>query len=578
MSEQGLRETVLIADCGNTTTRVALLDIVGGRYRFIASGQAPSTAEPPSGDINIGLFHAIRELEAVTGRQIIGSKGQLLIPSQQVSGVDTFVATTSAAPALRTVLVGLTDDFSLASARRVAQTTYCTIVDVLGLADTRQVDQQIRALIDQKPDVVLITGGTDDGASDRVLKLTETISLALALLDQQISPPTVIYAGNASLRPVVAERLNQAQLRVAENVRPQVDVEYLDSAKAELCALYETSRLFELPGAEELNNLAQGGLMTTAKAFGRTVQYLGAVLGRQGNVIGVDVGSATVTMAAVVGRELQLTVRGDLGMGHHLPHLLEQISLQRVMRWLPQRVSESELRSFVANKALFPHAVPLTAQQIQIELALARELIGVMLPVTFPGRFDQTGNGLLHPVEMILASGATLVNIARPGQAALALLDALQPVGLCTLTLDSQGLAPALGAVAGVLPVAAVQVIESGAFRELGGVIAPIGQASPGEVILHLKMIYESGSELEVEVEFGSLEVLPLPAGQSAELQLRPQRRFDVGAGPGRSARRRVFGGGVGLIVDARGRPLQLPEDAAEREIKVQQWLWDMGG
>jgi hypothetical protein len=34
----------------------------------------------------------------------------------------------------------------------------------------------------------------------------------------------------------------------------------------------------------------------------------------------------------------------------------------------------------------------------------------------------------------------------------------------------------------------------------------------------------------------------------------------------------------VGLIVDARGRPLQLPADPYARMAQVQQWLWDMGG
>ena len=184
----------------------------------------------------------------------------------------------------------------------------------------------------------------------------------------------------------------------------------------------------------------------------------------------------------------------------------------------------------------------------------------------------------MPPMELILASGAVLANAPRPGQAALALLDALQPVGICSLTLDTQGMAAPLGAVAQVQPLATVQVIEAGMFRELGSVVVPHGQARSGEVILNLKMVYESGSELEVEVEYGSLEVLPLPPGQSAELHLRPQKRFDVGAGPGRSWRRRVYGGAVGLIIDARGRPLDIPTDPAERAHKIQQWLWDMGG
>ena len=108
--------------------------------------------------------------------------------------------------------------------------------------------------------------------------------------------------------------------------------------------------------------------------------------------------------------------------------------------------------------------------------------------------------------------------------------------------------------------------------------IAPMGTANPGDVVLQLAISYDNGSELEVEVEYGSLEVLPLPPGQTAEVHLKPAKRFNVGAGPGRNSRRRVPGGAVGLIVDARGRPLQLPADGDERRSRMEQWLWDMGG
>jgi hypothetical protein len=122
-----------------------------------------------------------------------------------------------------------------------------------------------------------------------------------------------------------------------------------------------------------------------------------------------------------------------------------------------------------------------------------------------------------------------------------------------------------------------VQILEYGAFQELGSVVAPVGQANSGDIILQLTMSYDNGSELEVEVEYDSLEVLPLPMGQQAELTLKPLKRFDVGAGPGRRYRRKVSGGVVGLIVDARGRPLRLPTSPDERRAKMQQWLWDMG-
>ncbi len=567
----------MVADCGSATTRVALLDLVEGRYRFIANGQAPSTGAHPLSDITVGMINAVADVEAATGREIVGEQGQLLIPSQGgTRGVDRFVATTSAAQPLRTVLVGLADQLSLASARRVALSTYTTIEEEFSPADGRSDSERVQELVALEPDVFLIAGGTSGGAATNVIHLVETVSLAISLQDKGSDPPTVIYAGNPVLRPMVAEILGGVGLRAVENVRPDVDAEYLDSAQAELDLLYEKGKLGALPGAEQLRNLANGALIPTAKAFGWSVQYLGAILGN--NVVGVDVGSASVTMGAVLNGISHLAVRSDLGIGHNLPKLLEQVDSQQVMRWLPHEMADSDLKDFVANKALFPQTVPVTSEELHLELALARELIRSTLPVAFPSHFDATPTGTLPPVEMILLGGTLLGSVPRPGQAALALLDALQPVGLCMLALDTHGLAPALGAVAGVVPLAAVQVIESGAFRELGGVVAPVGQAKPGEQILRLKMIRENGSELETEVEAGSLKVLPLQPGHRAELQLRPLKRFDVGEGPGRSCRRSVFGGAVGLIVDARGRPLRLPTDPAERRAKTRQWLWDVGG
>ena len=578
MVETETRESVLVADCGSVTTRVLLLDVVSGQYRFVARGEAATTGEPPWSNVTVGLLHAISEIERVTGRQIVGENGQLIVPSKgQATGVDLFVATTSAAPALKTVLVGLTDDISLASIRKVALSAYTTVVDTIGLADTRTDEERIRQLTGLGPDLFLIAGGTDGGAGERLLQLVETIALLPSLAEQRPDSPRIIYAGNGKLRPAIAEILQGAALRAAGNVRPQVDVEYLDSAQAELAALYEETKLFELPGAEDIHNLADGGLTPTAKAFGWTIQYLGDVLGSSGNIVGVDVGSSSVTIGSIINGRFHLAVRSDLGIGHHLPGLLEERPLERIVRWLPQEIAGDKVYDFVINKSLTPATVPMTTQELYLELALARELIRTTLPAAFPERF-KNGGGLPPSLEMIFASGAVLTNTPRPGQAALALLDALQPVGLCNLALDSHGMAPSLGAVAAVLPEAAVQIIESGAFRELGNVVAPVGRAQVGEIVLILKMIYENGGELEVEVEYGSLEVLPLPPGQRAELQLRPLKRFDIGAGPGRGYRRKVYGGVVGLIVDARGRPLILPTDDGERRATIQQWLWDMGG
>jgi hypothetical protein len=158
------------------------------------------------------------------------------------------------------------------------------------------------------------------------------------------------------------------------------------------------------------------------------------------------------------------------------------------------------------------------------------------------------------------------------------LLDALQPVGVTGMVLDKLRLMAPLAAVAMVNPLAATHVLERDSLLNLGTVVAPVGTAREGEIALTFKIKYEDGRSLEVEVPYGSLEVIPLPTGQTADLELRPTRRFDVGLGTkGQAGSTKVEGGVIGIIIDARGRPLPVAHDPAEQRERMQRWLWDMG-
>jgi hypothetical protein len=87
-----------------------------------------------------------------------------------------------------------------------------------------------------------------------------------------------------------------------------------------------------------------------------------------------------------------------------------------------------------------------------------------------------------------------------------------------------------------------------------------------------------SGEEIVGEVRMGQLIVLAMEQGEHGRLTLRPERGIDVGfGGPGKAGTVRVSGGAVGLIIDARGRPLQFPKDLAQRRDLNQKWLWDIG-
>ena len=91
-------ESILIADCGSTITKVVLIDVVQGQYRFVAYAEAPSTINDPWDDVSVGTVHAIRQLEATLGRTMLDADGRLLRPeTPSGAGVDRFAAVSSAA-------------------------------------------------------------------------------------------------------------------------------------------------------------------------------------------------------------------------------------------------------------------------------------------------------------------------------------------------------------------------------------------------------------------------------------------------------------------------------------------------
>jgi hypothetical protein len=231
---------------------------------------------------------------------------------------------------------------------------------------------------------------------------------------------------------------------------------------------------------------------------------------------------------------------------------------------------------------MHPASIPQELRGLRLEQALAREAIRRTLEIARPGWKPgdaQPYPHLLPLCDTIVVSGGVLAHAPHPGQVALIVLDALEPIGISTLVLDLYGLAPALGNVAAVKPLAAVEALDNGALVNLATVVTPVGHARRGDTILKMKVTYDDNSTFDVEVRYGNMEVLPLLPGQQAVLELRPRHHFDVGlGGPGKAGKRRVSGGLVGLIIDGRGRPLRLSSKPKQRQNQMQQWLWDVGG
>ena len=152
------------------------------------------------------------------------------------------------------------------------------------------------------------------------------------------------------------------------------------------------------------------------------------------------------------------------------------------------------------------------------------------------------------------------------------LIDAYTPLGITQIAVDSIFMMPHLGVLSTIHEQAASEVFNKDCLIPLGPCVAPNGVGNHGEACFSYALQLSDGTTQEEELSYGSLRLIPLATDQRAYIELMPTRKFDFGAGRGKTLTGTVTGGEVGLVLDARGRPLSLSTDEAVRMQQVQEW------
>jgi hypothetical protein len=164
-----------------------------------------------------------------------------------------------------------------------------------------------------------------------------------------------------------------------------------------------------------------------------------------------------------------------------------------------------------------------------------------------------------------------LSHAPRMHQTAMMLIDAFEPEGFTTLAKDSIFMMPHLGVLSSVHERAAMEVFERDCLIVLGTCVAAKGEGKVGKPCFSYRI--SGGVTASGQMNWGDVLLVELGIGETAEVEVDPVRGVDFGNGPGKSAKRTVKGGTVGIILDARGRPLALPEDPTERRAAVRRTI-----
>jgi len=595
--------SILATDCGSTTTKAILIekqnvenpDEVGEEYRLIVRGEAPTTVEAPAEDVMRGVINAITEVEELSGRKLLRDE-KLIKPQQGNEGVDIYISTSSAGGGLQMMVAGVVRTMTAESAERAALGAGAIVMDVIASNDGRLPHEKINRIRHLRPDMILLSGGVDGGTKSHVAELAEIIAAANPTPRLGIGYQLpIIYAGNKDARDIIKERLEEKMaLEIVENIRPVLERENPVPARLKIQEQFLEHVMAHAPGYKNLISWTDAPIMPTPGAVGSIIQTIAQRQNIQ--VIGVDIGGATTDVFSVFKNPngepiFNRTVSANLGMSYSISNVLAETGLDNILRWVPFEVSEIDLRNRIKNKMIRPTTIPQTLEELIIEQAiarealrlafeqhrnLARELLGVQRQRTISDAFDQKGaeETLVNMLnaELLVGSGGVLSHAPRRTQAALMLIDAFQPEGVTKLAVDSIFMMPQLGVLAQVNEIAAMQVFQRDCLIHLGTCIAPIGNANEGKPCLSLQITMPNKQHLAEEIPAGELRLYPLAVGETARGQLETARGFELDKERSGQIETEVSGGVVGLIVDTRGRPLEISQNTPNRVNKLFKW------
>jgi uncharacterized protein (TIGR01319 family) len=391
-------DPVLCVDFGSTFTKAALVD--GDTGELLASTSHRTTIDR---DVLDGL-DACREA--------------LCIEHPDVASAEV-LACSSAGGGLRIAVVGNEELVTAEAGRRVALSSGGKVVAVLGRTSADVLYRDLGRTA--RPDVVLLTGGTDGGDE-------EGIALGARRIAASGWRGPVVVAGNVEARDAVLDALGDLPVIVTDNVVPRIGVLEPTPARRAVREMF----LAHVIGGKHLSSRVDSA---TGSGFiemvrGATpdlvlggVEVLAAESGGDGVVV-VDVGGATTDVHSVVrldpedaglSREVVATtpvtrtVEGDLGM-----------------RWSALSTWEAgeeagllgpDLRAAAARRAEDPAFLPETGAERHEEeqiamtaavLALRRHVGRSRVVVGPDGRVVERSGKDLREVDLLVGSGGVL--------------------------------------------------------------------------------------------------------------------------------------------------------------------------
>lgn len=401
-SEGRADAAVVCLDVGSTFTKALLVGLAGAEEgAVLATAEHRTTVD---GDVMDGVDACLAQLADADPR---ARRAEVL-------------ACSSAGGGLRIAVLGNEELVTAEAGRRVALSSGGTVVAVVAAAGRSTVDlagQLAGAIGETRPDVVLLTGGTDGGNAEVLLAATT------ALVDAGWRGPVVV-AGNAEAAEQVGGLLAAGGVPhvLAPNVVPRIGVLAPEGARAAVREVF----LAHVIGGKHLSARPDFAALVRGATPDVVLTGVELLAGRVGDVVVVDVGGATTDVHSVVEIDpedatlardvvaptrVTRTVEGDLGMRWSAVSTLEAAGLVDDAGLLAAARRRREVPGVLPDEETDPeaaHEVEERLARAAAGLALRRHAGRSRVVVSPEGRVVERTGRDLREVAVLVGSGGVL--------------------------------------------------------------------------------------------------------------------------------------------------------------------------
>ncbi len=404
---------LLLIDFGSTYTKLTAVDM--DNEEIITNAKALTTVQS---DIMIGFQNAYSIMnEKCKGKDI---------------QINEMLACSSAAGGLKMIAVGLVPDLTAEAAKRAALGAGSRILEVYSHDLTLR---EIRDMIQKKPDIILLAGGTDGGNKDCILHNAKMIAM-------NIKDVPVVVAGNRKANDEIEEIFTQQGIdyEITDNVMPRLNVLNVEPAREAIRDIF-MKKIVEAKGMKGVESFINGILMPTPAAVLNAARILANGTDEEegiGDLIVVDIGGATTdihsiaegepTKAGIMKTGLQepyakRTVEGDLGMRVSAESLCHTVATKKIKKFAPNLPYNVQERcNYLAQHV---NEIPKTPEEIEFdeamsmaatEVAMERH-VGVIEDVYTPmGKvYSLTGKDLSN-TKYVIGTGGVLIHSQNPAK------------------------------------------------------------------------------------------------------------------------------------------------------------------